>query len=407
LRDGYFGQPLAIVMKESSPEDPFALAPPVLQPFAYPTGHSSTRPTWHWVLLILGGVFLAGIAFIILVHIVLFGAILFQAMGKTEEQVSSSKTAQFLPYGSNHGKQPALPPPLPVTQEPSAAERSAPDQRPPNSAPPSDARREILWHIIVSGDSYWSIAKQYGVSMRAIQEANPDVKPTLLGIGHRLKLPPDARFEPIPKPSFPDAKTIGDASSNRPAAKPRIRPEKNKLPKLNNIPGIRRYQYINPARPKRGNRQAANGHFRKAYHLHTLSQLQAAINDYQKALADDPSFQQAHQNIALANHQLGQAAKALPSYEIALAINPLSKECRLGFATALNAAKFHIDAANEYQTLLANHPNFASGHLALANLYSEKLKMPDRAKAHYHKGLALNPTHPQAPEIHEWLFKHP
>jgi LysM repeat protein len=44
-------------------------------------------------------------------------------------------------------------------------------------------------HVVMKGDSFSTIAKKYGVTSRAIQEANPGVEPTRLKIGQKLVIP--------------------------------------------------------------------------------------------------------------------------------------------------------------------------------------------------------------------------
>lgn len=44
-------------------------------------------------------------------------------------------------------------------------------------------------HVIVSGDSFYKIAKQYGVSVKAITEANPGVNASKLQLGKKLVIP--------------------------------------------------------------------------------------------------------------------------------------------------------------------------------------------------------------------------
>ncbi|WP_043631995.1 DUF459 domain-containing protein [Desulfovibrio sp. TomC] len=60
-------------------------------------------------------------------------------------------------------------------------------QRPstPSSPAPSVARA----HTVADGDNFWSVARQYGVSVAALTEANPGVDPTRLRIGQGLALP--------------------------------------------------------------------------------------------------------------------------------------------------------------------------------------------------------------------------
>ena len=45
-------------------------------------------------------------------------------------------------------------------------------------------------HTVVKNDTFDTIAKKYGVTVRAIQAANPNVNPNTLRIGSKLKIPP-------------------------------------------------------------------------------------------------------------------------------------------------------------------------------------------------------------------------
>jgi LysM repeat protein len=44
-------------------------------------------------------------------------------------------------------------------------------------------------YVVAKGDSFSTIAKKFGVSVRAIQDANPNVVPTKLQIGQKLQIP--------------------------------------------------------------------------------------------------------------------------------------------------------------------------------------------------------------------------
>src|SRR5439155_4374500 len=60
------------------------------------------------------------------------------------------------------------------------------------SAPPTTG--SASQHVVVKGDSFSSIAKKYGVSTKAIAEANPGVDSSHLKIGQKLSVPaPTAR----------------------------------------------------------------------------------------------------------------------------------------------------------------------------------------------------------------------
>jgi LysM repeat protein len=44
-------------------------------------------------------------------------------------------------------------------------------------------------YVIVKGDSLWKIAKHYGVTVKAIEAANPGVDPAKLKVGQKLSIP--------------------------------------------------------------------------------------------------------------------------------------------------------------------------------------------------------------------------
>jgi LysM repeat protein len=91
-----------------------------------------------------------------------------------------------------------LPPPETVTP-------AVPDYTPPPPdtyvppAPPAATRE----HVVVSGDTFSGIAVKYGVSVKAIQDANPNVEPTKLQIGQKIQIPPPTTAAPTSSPTAP------------------------------------------------------------------------------------------------------------------------------------------------------------------------------------------------------------
>ena len=65
---------------------------------------------------------------------------------------------------------------------------SNPPVQPPAAvaAPPETAGTE---YVVVKGDSFWKIAKKNGVTVKAIQAANPGVDPAKLKVGQKLNIP--------------------------------------------------------------------------------------------------------------------------------------------------------------------------------------------------------------------------
>ena len=121
----------------------------------------------------------------------------------------------------------------------------------------------------------------------------------------------------------------------------------------------------------------------------------------------DPGFFEAHYNLGLVALQRKQTGEALEAYETALAISPDSANARYNFAYALQRGNYLLDAANEFEKLIARNPRETRAHLSLANLYAQMPGNRSRARAHYQKVLELEPNHAQATAIRYWLRDNP
>ena len=67
-----------------------------------------------------------------------------------------------------------------------SASRAKQDQQSPNDG---GTRSRGTTHVIGENDTYYSIAKKYGITVKALAAANPDVKPERLKPGSRLVIP--------------------------------------------------------------------------------------------------------------------------------------------------------------------------------------------------------------------------
>jgi len=84
---------------------------------------------------------------------------------------------------------PELPPPD-TTFMPPPGETPLPPVTPPPTTTP--IAPQLSEYVVKSGDTYSSIAKNYGTTTKAIEAANPGVDPRRLQIGQKLVLPPPA-----------------------------------------------------------------------------------------------------------------------------------------------------------------------------------------------------------------------
>ena len=168
-----------------------------------------------------------------------------------------------------------------------------------------------------------------------------------------------------------------------------------------------RYHYRYPSRPIPGDRSAAQTAFAQGVRDQAARKLPDAVQAYRKAIQLDPAFFEAHYNLGLALATRGDFLPALAAYEDALAARPNSLDARYNLALTLGQAGYAVDSAAEFDTLLMSYPKDIRAHLALANVYAQQLKDPARARKEYAKVLELDPRHPQAAVIKQWLANNP
>lgn len=70
--------------------------------------------------------------------------------------------------------------------------------------------QSITEHIVVKGNTLYSISKTYGVTVEALQEANPQISGTALSLGDTLLIP--STDNPAPTAEIQPAETTGPAS---------------------------------------------------------------------------------------------------------------------------------------------------------------------------------------------------
>jgi LysM repeat protein len=81
----------------------------------------------------------------------------------------------------------ATPSPV-VTPAPTAAPETAPPTIEPTVPPEPSA--EVTIYVVKKGDTLYGIAKEFGITAKALQAANPQVSdPRLMQIGEKLVIP--------------------------------------------------------------------------------------------------------------------------------------------------------------------------------------------------------------------------
>jgi Flp pilus assembly protein TadD len=167
-----------------------------------------------------------------------------------------------------------------------------------------------------------------------------------------------------------------------------------------------RYHYRSPRKPGAGDRAAAEKAFAEGAQAQQAGQLPEAAAAYLRATKADPGYFDPYYNLGIVSLESGNLPQALLADETALAIQPDSHDARFNFALALKRGNYPVDAANEFEKLVAKSPGDANAHYALANVYAQ-LRDSAKAREQYEKVLQLNPAFPQAATIHQWLWANP
>jgi tetratricopeptide (TPR) repeat protein len=114
-----------------------------------------------------------------------------------------------------------------------------------------------------------------------------------------------------------------------------------------------------------------------------------AIEAYEKALAADPDFADAHCNLGTVFYNQERKAKARASFDRALELDPGHLEAHLNLAVMLEENGRQESALVHYKRALEADPLCAETHVSLALLY-EKLGLRRTSREHWRRYLQLD-----------------
>lgn len=77
---------------------------------------------------------------------------------------------------------------------------------PPQKKVEKPAKQEKIIHVVKKGDSFWKLAAAYGVTVKAITDANPGVAPSKLYVGRKIVIPAPSKSPKKVKASTAPAK---------------------------------------------------------------------------------------------------------------------------------------------------------------------------------------------------------
>jgi len=136
----------------------------------------------------------------------------------------------------------------------------------------------------------------------------------------------------------------------------------------------------------------ASVHLKKGVRLEAAGQMQAAVEEHERALAADPKNVQAHLNLITLYARLGQTEKAEEHYRALLEIDPNLVESHYNYGVMLTGQQKHKEAAEAYRRALEINPYYAEAHSNYAYLLMIEGRL-DEAAEHYRAAIANKPNY--------------
>jgi tetratricopeptide (TPR) repeat protein len=149
--------------------------------------------------------------------------------------------------------------------------------------------------------------------------------------------------------------------------------------------------------------ELAPAHFVKALADRRAGDLAEARSSLERALALDPTFTRAREELADLLEESGDVQAALASYRILSQQAP--DDVRLHFRLGVVARKAGLvdEAITEYQTAIRLEPTLSEAHYNLAVVYLQEKKAPDLAAQSFQRFLELDPESDRAEAVRQWL----
>lgn len=115
---------------------------------------------------------------------------------------------------------------------------------------------------------------------------------------------------------------------------------------------------------------AANRHLKEGDNFFKADQLEKAISAYKKAVAKDPEFILALDNLAIANKRLGLLGNTIHYYKKSLEVFPEGDVALLNIASAYTLTREFPLAEENYLRFTKVYPEDPEGYFGLAKIYT-------------------------------------
>jgi predicted O-linked N-acetylglucosamine transferase (SPINDLY family) len=128
---------------------------------------------------------------------------------------------------------------------------------------------------------------------------------------------------------------------------------------------------------------------------HRAGRLDEAVAAYRQALALQPAYAEAYNNLGCALHAQGHLEEAVAAYRQALALRPAYAEAHYNLGNALQAQSRLEEAVASFRQALIHKPAFAEACNNLGNILQEQGKL-EEAVAAYRQAARHRPSYPEA-----------
>lgn len=149
--------------------------------------------------------------------------------------------------------------------------------------------------------------------------------------------------------------------------------------------------------------ELAPAHYVKALADRRAGDPAEARRSLERALALDPTFTRAREELADVLEETGDTQASLAAYRTLSQQAP--EDVRLHFRLGVVARKAGLvdEAVTEYQTAIRLDPKLAEAHYNLAVLYLQEKNAPDLAAQSFQRFLELDPDSDRAEAVRKWL----
>ncbi|MBI1869751.1 MAG: tetratricopeptide repeat protein [Chlamydiae bacterium] len=144
-------------------------------------------------------------------------------------------------------------------------------------------------------------------------------------------------------------------------------------------------------------------YFKQAVSDQSKGENAQAILEYQKSLALNPSYVNAHYNLGILYKWNGENDKAIHEYEEAIKLNPKLEKAYYNMGVLLKEKGSIDEAILAFKKTIQLDARYSDAYLGLGLIYNQNKKDSPQAIGYYKKYLELHPSGSTADKIRAWL----